>query len=71
MTALNGKVKFFNQEKGFGFIEPTDGSGDVFVHASALQDSHLDSLDEGDNVSFDKVEGRNNRFQAERIKITN
>jgi len=71
MSALKGKVKFFNSQKGFGFIQPDDGSGDVFVHITALQDSNLESLSENDEVTFDKVEGSNGKFQAENIQITN
>ena len=47
-----GTVKFFNTTKGFGFIAPEGGGGDVFVHISALQRSGLDSINEGDKVQF-------------------
>ena len=47
-----GTVKFFNASKGFGFISPTDGGDDVFVHATALESGGLHSLNEGDKVSF-------------------
>ena len=50
-----GTVKFFNDEKGFGFIAPEDGGKDVFVHANGLNGT---SLNEGDKVSFDVEEGR-------------
>lgn len=53
-----GTVKWFNPTKGFGFIEPADGSTDVFVHISAVQASALDTLAEGQRVSFDVVEER-------------
>jgi len=53
-----GKVKFFNTTKGFGFIQPDDGSRDVFVHISALERAGLSMLNEGQNVSYDVVEER-------------
>ena len=53
-----GKVKFFNTVKGFGFIQPDDGSKDVFVHISALERAGLSMLNEGQNVSYDVVEER-------------
>ena len=54
----NGTVKFYNDQKGFGFIQP-DGSGkDVFVHATALERAGLRSLSEGQKVSFDTQEDR-------------
>ncbi|MGI9379097.1 MAG: cold-shock protein [Methyloligellaceae bacterium] len=49
----NGTVKFFNTSKGYGFIEPEDGSKDIFVHISAVQNSGLQGLNEGDKVSFE------------------
>jgi CspA family cold shock protein len=53
-----GTVKFFNVQKGFGFIAPTDGSKDVFVHISAVQRAGMQSLVEGQKVSFDVVTER-------------
>ena len=49
---INGTLKFYNSAKGFGFITPEDGSKDVFVHATALEAADIDSLNEGDKVSF-------------------
>jgi CspA family cold shock protein len=49
----SGKVKFFNADKGFGFITPDGGAKDVFVHISALQASGIQSLREGQKISFD------------------
>lgn len=48
-----GIVKFFNLTKGFGFIQPEDGSNDVFVHITALERAGMHSLNEGQKVSFD------------------
>jgi CspA family cold shock protein len=53
-----GTVKFFNMQKGYGFIQPSDGSKDVFVHISAVQRSGLQSLVEGQQVSFEVVTER-------------
>ncbi|MEO0791625.1 MAG: cold-shock protein [Pseudomonadota bacterium] len=54
----SGVVKFFNQGKGFGFITPEDGGGDVFVHVSAVQKSGLDLIDQGMRVSFEEEPDR-------------
>ncbi len=48
-----GTVKFFNQTRGFGFISPEDGTKDVFVHATAVEQAGMGSLAEGQKVSFD------------------
>ena len=53
-----GTVKWFNPTKGFGFIEPDDGGNDVFVHISAVEQSGLQGLDEGQKVEFDVTEQR-------------
>ena len=53
----NGTVKWFNAEKGYGFISNNDGSGDVFVHFSAIQDEGFKTLAEGQSVEFEIVEG--------------
>ena len=54
---LNGKVKWFNATKGYGFISPDDSTKDVFVHSSAVKDAGLSSLAEGDAITFDVEEG--------------
>lgn len=54
---MQGKVKWFNAEKGYGFIEREDGAGDVFVHYSAITMEGFKTLNEGDVVSFEIVEG--------------
>ncbi|HML12359.1 MAG TPA: cold-shock protein [Xanthobacteraceae bacterium] len=53
-----GTVKFFNMQKGYGFIQPSDGGKDVFVHISAVQRSGMQSLVEGQKVSFEVVTER-------------
>ncbi len=53
-----GTVKFFNTQKGFGFIEPSDGSKDVFVHISAVERAGMTTLREGQKISFDVVTER-------------
>ena len=53
MSRVNGTVKFFNHTRGFGFIEPEDGSKDVFVHATALERAGIRGLADGQKVSFE------------------
>ena len=55
---MTGTVKFFNAEKGFGFISPADGSKDVFVHFSAIQGNGFKTLAEGQNVEFEIQDGQ-------------
>ncbi|MBS3971239.1 MAG: cold-shock protein [Clostridia bacterium] len=64
---MQGKVKWFNAEKGFGFIE-SNGGGDVFVHFSAIQSEGFKTLEEGQNVKFDVVEG-NRGSQAANVTV--
>ena len=61
-------MKWFNQVKGYGFIQPEDGSVDAFVHISAVERSGLTTLNEGQKVTFELVTGRNGRMAAENLK---
>ena len=63
-----GTVKFFNTQKGFGFIQPTDGSKDVFVHISAVERAGLSSLNEGAKVSYEEKENRG-KMSAENLRV--
>ena len=64
-----GTVKFFNPTKGFGFIEPEDGSKDAFVHISAVERSGLTQLNEGQKVTFELVPGRDGKMSAENLSL--
>ncbi len=59
-----GTVKWFNTTKGFGFIQPTDGGKDVFVHISAVERSGIGRLNEGQKVSFDLEKGQQGKVSA-------
>jgi cold shock protein len=59
-----GTVKFFNTQKGFGFITPTDGSRDVFVHISAVERAGMSTLNEGQRISYDIVTERGKQAAA-------
>ncbi|MFC7399059.1 cold-shock protein [Chelatococcus sp. GCM10030263] len=64
-----GTVKWFNSQKGFGFIQPEDGSKDVFVHISAVERAGMSGLDEGQKVSFDLVaDRRTGKSAAENLR---
>ena len=65
----SGTVKWFNATKGFGFIQPDDGSKDVFVHISAVEKAGLRSLHEGQRVSFTNERDRRGRFAAENLQV--
>lgn len=56
-----GTVKWFNNEKGYGFVSPADGGKDLFVHFSAIQGNGYKSLEEGQRVSYDAEEGKNGK----------
>jgi CspA family cold shock protein len=65
----SGTVKWFNPTKGFGFIEPEDGSRDAFVHISAVERAGLTGLREGQKVSFEVVSGRDGKTAAENLTV--
>ena len=64
-----GTVKWFNPAKGFGFIEPEDGSKDAFIHISAVERAGLSSLDEGQKVSYELQPSRDGKSSAENLSI--
>lgn len=66
---MQGKVKWFSADKGYGFIAPDDGSRDVFVHINALTKSGINGLSENQRVSFDLEEGRNKKQAAANVKL--
>ncbi|MGN7870780.1 cold-shock protein [Paracoccus sp. 22332] len=59
-----GTVKWFNSDKGYGFIAPEAGGGDVFVHITAVQRAGLDTLRDGQKLSFELETGRNGKTSA-------
>lgn len=64
ITMKKGTVKFYNAQKGFGFIQPEDGTADMFVHATALERAGLRGLNEGQKVMFDTAEDRRSKKVA-------
>lgn len=64
-----GNVKWFNPTKGFGFIEPEDGSQDAFVHISAVEQAGLSELNEGQKVEYELETGRNGKTSATSLSI--
>jgi len=65
----SGTVKWFNPTKGFGFIEPEDGSKDAFVHISAVERAGLHSLNEGQKLSYELQPGRDGKSSAENLSV--
>ena len=63
-----GTVKWFNSQKGFGFIQPDDGSKDVFVHVSAVERAGISNLAEGQKLSFELEQGQNGKTSAVNLR---
>jgi CspA family cold shock protein len=63
-----GKVKWFNSQKGFGFIQPINGGADVFVHITAVERAGMDGLQEGQTLSYDLEQGQRGRVSAVNLK---
>ncbi len=64
-----GKVKWFNQTKGYGFITPEEGGKDIFVHISAVEQSGIEGLDEGDEVSYEIAEQKGKKAASNLKKL--
>ncbi len=64
-----GVVKWFNTEKGYGFIRPDDGGKDIFVHITAVRDAGLETLADNQPVEFELVPGRDGRTSAGQIRV--
>ncbi len=69
IAMATGTVKWFNPAKGYGFIEPEDGSKDAFVHISAVERAGLNSLREGQKVSYEIQPGQNGKSSAENLSV--
>ena len=65
---ITGTVKFFNADKGYGFIQPEDGSGDAFVHISAVEAAGMRTLDREQRVQYELEEDRRGRISAVRLQ---
>ncbi|MEO1167222.1 MAG: cold-shock protein [Pseudomonadota bacterium] len=63
-----GKVKFFNEQKGYGFIEPEEGGNDAFVHMTAVQAAGMTTLKENQRVSYELEESRNGKMAATNLE---
>jgi len=63
-----GKVKWFNPAKGFGFIQPDDGSKDVFVHISAVERAGMGTLAEGQKIQYELAKGKDGKTSADNLK---
>ena len=67
----NGTVKWFNAQKGYGFIQPEDGSNDVFVHISAVERAGLSSLHENQKISYELERGQQGKTSAVNLQTEN
>jgi CspA family cold shock protein len=66
----SGTVKWFNAKKGYGFIQPDDGSKDVFVHISAVEQSGLGTLNDGQKISYDVERGQQGKTSAVNLRAS-
>ena len=64
-----GTVKWFNTEKGYGFIQPADGGKDIFVHITAVQAAGLQSLKDNQPIEYELIDGRDGRKSAGQLKV--
>ncbi len=64
-----GTVKWFNTEKGYGFIQPADGGKDIFVHITAVQAAGLQTLKDNQPIEFELIDGRDGRKSAGSLKV--
>ncbi|HAN81285.1 MAG: cold-shock protein [Gammaproteobacteria bacterium] len=64
-----GKVKWFNETKGFGFIVPDEGGDDAFVHITAVKENGIERLEDNQRVEFDLAEGRNGKMSVKTLKL--
>ncbi len=69
LIVATGTVKWFDATKGYGFIQPEDGTEDTFVHLSAVKRAGLETLLEGQKVEYELVEGRRGRMAADNLKL--
>ena len=69
ITMATGTVKWFNPAKGYGFIEPEDGSKDAFVHISAVQQAGLTTLNEGQKVEYELVPGQDGKSAVDKLVV--
>jgi len=69
IEVASGTVKWFNPTKGYGFISPTEGDKDVFVHISAVERAGLSTLNEGQQVEYELARGNNGKFSAVNLRV--